>query len=195
MHLTKFAKDRHTPESGLSHFEGTDDELEEMVENIILDDMYFDQPIEGSNCRWGYRNGVLVVSVPHERFFTSTVTLQEGDKLVGEFVSRREGEAPRKQFYAVRGERSKEPAKRVNIILYRHDVLIEGNENETDAEWEIVSINARTTEEEEPINPGVLMHNHFGSDGGTATKMTDYEFVAQLKESVEYWRDKAHMEP
>ena len=38
-----------------------------------------------------------------------------------------------------------------SIVLYRHDVLVEGNDAETDCDWEIISINARLTEGDEPI--------------------------------------------
>jgi hypothetical protein len=35
------------------------------------------------------------------------------------------------------------------------------------------------------------MHNHFGSDGGTSTGLSDEEFVSMLRESFEFWQDKA----
>ena len=54
-----------------------------------------------------------------------------------------------------------------------------------------MSINARTCEDEEPITVGTLMANHFHIDGGTATGMTPEEFVAALRKSYLYWKDKA----
>jgi hypothetical protein len=42
-----------------------------------------------------------------------------------------------------------------------------------------------------PIDPMTLMHNHFGSSGGTATNMTDAELVAALRTSFMWWKDKA----
>jgi len=36
-----------------------------------------------------------------------------------------------------------------------------------------------------------LMHNHFGSDGGTRTNLSDEQFVAMLKDSFIFWSDKA----
>jgi hypothetical protein len=57
--------------------------------------------------------------------------------------------------------------------------------------WECVSLNASPVEGEMPINPMTHMHNHFGSSGGSATNMTDAEFVALLRQSFEFWKDKS----
>jgi hypothetical protein len=112
---------------------------------------------------------------------------------VGEYKARRDGEDPRKSTYALTG--SKMPARSVYVVLYSHAVLAEGNENETDADYEIVSVNASPTEEEAPIPTGALIANHLGLSGGTKTNMTDAEFVALLRKSVEYWKDKALAAP
>ena len=57
--------------------------------------------------------------------------------------------------------------------------------------WEVVSINANPFDEQMPIDPNVLMHNHFGSEGGTDTNLSDEDFVAMLRTSFEFWKDKA----
>jgi len=82
----------------------------------------------------------------------------------------------------------------VEIVLYRSDVLAEGGDNSLESStenWEIISVNASPTEGEMPIAPMTLMHNHFGSDGGTATNMTDAEFVQALRDGFKFWADKA----
>ena len=89
----------------------------------------------------------------------------------------------------------KMPAKQVEIVLYHKDVLAEDNERSTDADWEIVSINASPVKGDMPIAPGVLMANHFHWSGGTVTNMSDEEFVKQLKISAEWWIDKCLLEP
>ena len=66
--------------------------------------------------------------------------------------------------------------------------------HETDAEWEIVSVNGHPTNEPAPIAPNTLMHNHFGSDGGSNTNMTAEEFEAAMRESFEYWKNKGMMQ-
>jgi hypothetical protein len=168
---------RQTPESDFSHFDGTWDELVLRVSEAYI------------VVRQGYRDGVILVRVNPDRFYTSVVELKEGDQLVGEYIPRREGEEPRQSVRVLRKAR-KQLAKFVEIVLYRHDVLMEKNENDTDAEWEIISINAYPTDCEAPIELMTLMHNHFDSSGGTATKMSNDKFVAALEESFKYWKNK-----
>ena len=135
---------------------------------------------------------MILVRVPAEGFFTGVVTLTEGTELVGSFKARREGETPRKQVLA-KGAK-KLPAAQVDIVLYRTDVLAESGDNTLEVSqdnWEVISINASPVEGDIPINPITLMHNHFGSDGGTATNMTDEQFVAALREGFAFWADKA----
>lgn len=136
----------------------------------------------------GYRDGVILVPVDPEGFFSSVIQLKAGDKLEGEFKARREGEDPRKTLHA-KGQ--KLPAKAVDVVLYRKDVLAENKDNSTDADWEIISVNASPETGDVPIQPETLIANHFQLSGGTATNMTDSEFVAALKTSVLYWKDKA----
>lgn len=172
---------RQTELSEFSHFTGHFDELPYLVEQ------YWHKR------EAGYRDGVVLVPVAPNRFLSATVTLKPGAQLRGAFESRREGEAPRKTMRAVGGD--KVPAKHVDLVLYRQDVLAESEirflDEQSDDTWEIVSINARPTDEPEPIHPDTLLHNHFGSSGGTATNMKDAEFVEALRQSFEYWSDKA----
>ena len=170
---------RQTADSRFSHYSGTFEEAAELA----LRHMY--QPC----MRQGYRDGVLEVDVPPQGFFCPVVTLQPGDRLTGAYEARRQGEVPRKSVGVIGGKKT--PAKAVNIILYRYDVLEENKERSTECEWEIVSINARATEEPEPITVGALMANHFGADGGTSTMMDDHRFAVALRKSWEYWQDKA----
>lgn len=175
-HITKFVR-RQTSESGFSHWEIPDSVLLERIQRN------FDKK------KIGYREGVVLVPVEPDGFFSGIVQLQDGDRMVGEYKARREGEEPRKSSYALKGK--KLPAKSVWIVLYNHSVLIEKNENESEAEWEIVSINASPTDEEPPIPTGALIANHLELSGGTSTNMTDSEFVSLLRKSMEFWKDKA----
>lgn len=175
---------RQTVDSPYSHYIGSEQDLVDLVENNMCPD----------NCKAGYRDGVLSVSVPPKGFFTGVVTLEEGDKLVGEYRRRVPGETPRKTLRVSRLLAAKSPAIAVDIILYRHDVLAEKNEFDTNADWEVVSINARITKKDQPIRPMTLLANHYGADGGTATKLTAVEFEKRLQKSYEYWQDKAMLE-
>ena len=171
---------RQTAESRFSHFNGSVDQVVDIVSS------HFD------NQEPGFRDGVIQVRVPKQGFFSGVVTLTEGAELVGSFSPRRKGEASRKTVSA-KGC-SKVPAGQVDIVLYRSDVLAESGDNTLESSednWEVVSINASPVEGKEPINPMTLMHNHFGSDGGTKTDMTDEQFVAALREGFAFWKDKA----
>jgi len=172
---------RQTWDSEFSYFVGSDKDLLKLTRKSF------------KNAKPGYRDGVVLVPVDSAYFFCGSATLEEGDKLVGEYKARREGEAPAKVIRVV--GREKAPAVAVDIILYRHDVLAEDDDRSSDAEWEIISINARHTLDEMPIAVGTLMRNYFCEDGGTDTKMTAEEFVAQLKVSRKYWRDKILVAP
>lgn len=168
---------RQKPSSEFSHFEGMS---EEDVLALVKDNWEKQVP--------GYRKGVILVPVNPDGFFTPVVLLKEGDLIIGQYKSRHPGEEPRKSTKVVGSKKT--PAKAVDVVLYHKDVLAESNQRSTDADWEIISINARPTEEEEPIHPSTLMANHFVLDGGTATEMSDSEFVAALRKSVMYWKDK-----
>ena len=111
---------------------------------------------------------------------------------MGKFEARREGEDPRKVVTAIEAS-NKLPARRVDLVLYASTVLAEEGSNELPAEegnWEIISINANPFNGEMPIAPDTLMHNHFGSDGGTDTNLSDEDFVNTLRDSFEFWKDK-----
>jgi hypothetical protein len=171
---------RQTYESEFSYFQGSDEELLRLVE------MNFDLAIPG------YREGVVLVPVPPTNFVSGIAILEEGDELVGTFKARRPGELPVKE---VRVDKYKSPAMKVDVVLYAHHVLVENDEHSSDADWEIISINARPTFKEQPITPGALMRNYFQEKGGTDTKMTPEEFVEALRVSREYWRDKCLVVP
>lgn len=180
IHLNTFCSNRQTEESTLTHWEVSNTRLIELAE----------AEVEAGRTKAGYRDGVVLVSVDPAGFKTGVVELQDGDKLTGEFKSRREGETPRISISVDRNSQ-KQQAKLVEVVLYSHEVLAEGNENETDADYEIVSVNGHPTNEPAPIAPETLMHNHFGSDGGSNTNMTAEQFETAMKESFNYWKNKA----
>lgn len=186
IHVNSFVK-RQTPDSEFSHFEGTWDELQELVQSQLL---------LKKKWRRGYRPEVILVDLPPERFMSALRILKEGDQLVGEFKARREGETPRKQIRA-RGPKTR--AKAAYVVLYMSQILADDGSNELDPNvddnWEIISINASPFDGEMPINPITLMHNQFGSDGGTPTDMDNDEFVWKLEESFNFWKNKELVQP
>ena len=177
--INKFVK-RQTATSRFSYFSGSDDELLARIQQAW------------QQAKPGYRSGVILIPVEPSGFFSGVVKLQEGDALSGTYEARREGEKPRKAVVAE--GREKMPARTVDVVLYNSAVLAEDDDNELPADqnnWEVISINASPDRSEMPINPNVLMHNHFGSSGGTKTNLSDEQFVSMLRHSFIYWSDKA----
>lgn len=168
---------RQTLESGFSHYNGSWEDLEDTVEFILS----FPNKLTNEVCS-GYRDGVVLVTVPASRFYSAIVSLNEKSEMTANFAPRREGEAP---FIRVSAKAKKQPAKYAQVVLYRHDVLAENNERETDAEWEIVAIKARVTEEEEPMDPYTMARNFLHLEGGTKGDFTAEQFA----KSILYWNN------
>ncbi|ODS30970.1 MAG: hypothetical protein SCARUB_03910, partial [Candidatus Scalindua rubra] len=85
--------------------------------------------IEAGHFRQGYRGGVIIVDVDYslvKHFVCPFVRIDETTELKAEVVSRKEGEEPYIRIRAVTGEAL--PAGKVELILYRHDVLVENDE-------------------------------------------------------------------
>ena len=181
--VNPFAR-RQTAESPFSHFAG-DGGWDTLVARTVA-------AMAAGNAKQGYRDGVLEVIIEPTGILSGVAVLTDGVELVGAYKPRRPGETPRKEIRA-KGA-SKMPAATASIILYRADVLAEGGDNPLPADgggWEIISLNASPVEGDMPIDPMTLLHNHFGSDGGTATGLSDSELVAMLRKGFEFWKDKA----
>lgn len=145
----------------------------------------------------GYRPGCVLVPIDPDGcdFVSNVVQLKEGDAFGGVYAPRRPGEAPRKQIHVVGA--SKMPAKSVEVVLYSRETLAEDpHEPPVTEAWSIISVNASPLPPgtSMPMTAGTLMANHFhvpgSDDGGTSTGMTNDEFVAALRVSFEFWKDK-----
>jgi hypothetical protein len=190
--VSEFVK-RQVEESKFTHFNGTWEELRDVVELNI------------DNHSKGYRDGVILVKMPNpEMFSCSIVNIEEGlkngwiERIDSKFEERREGELPYLQIFAY-GE--KQPAKRVDVVLYRHDVLEEGDEASSDAEWEIISINGSPTENEVPMNNTTRARNILVQEGGTDVKLEDKSkeeliaFIKDMAESSTFWKSHIMVQP
>ncbi|MDD4762086.1 MAG: DUF3228 family protein [Candidatus Pacebacteria bacterium] len=167
---------RQTADSRFSHFAGSFEELASLVEANF------------SKAEPGYKDGVLRIPVPAEGFFSGVIHLTPETELVARFQPRRQGEDP---YVVVTARGEKAPAAVVEIIVYRHDVLAANNDNSTVDEWEIVSINARDTQEPEPQHPVSMARNVLGLAGGSSASYTAEEFA----KSIVYWSTRAMVEP
>jgi len=137
----------------------------------------------------GYKSGVVVLSLPPSfagfRFYSGVTVLTETTPLSARFTTRRSGEAA---FIVVEARGRKTEAVAVDIILYSRALLVEEGEHpEADTDYEIVSVNARTSEEAEPITPMAMARNFLALPGGTKAEYT----AAQFAEAILYWSTRA----
>ena len=179
---SEFVK-RQIPSSGYSHFSGTWLELASITRS------YMSVP---DRVKPGYRDGVILVSVPATAntpfggwtFYSATVTVNEKTKLVSNYAPRVPGEDP---YIRAAAKCKKQAASHVEIVCYRTDVLAEDNARSTDADWEIICIKARASDEEEPMHYYTMARNHLHMRGGTQGNFSADDFA----KSIIYWNSHA----
>ncbi len=182
--ITDFVR-RQTPESKHSHFDGTWDELLEIV-----------------HAQWHraevspHNTEVRLVPVPPElshRFYTALVEVTPDTPLRARFEPRVPGEDPFIQVEAVGFPKA--PARKAEIILYSHEVLArDGDAPPTrEADFYVVSVNTYATDEPEPMSPMTMARNFLGLKGGTRpeTPYTAEEFAR----AIVYWSRRVRTVP
>lgn len=183
--VNSFALGRHFNGESFSQWTMSPEALVAIVERAC----------DNGNVKPGYRDGVILVRLNGAGFTSPVVPLVEGDRLEGKYEARRPGETPRIEMRVVRENAKQAIAAYADVVLYASTVLAEDGDNELPAEegnFEIVSINAGVdpSGEETPLTPSTLMANHFHEDGGTATGMSDSEFVEALRKSRAFWKGR-----
>ncbi len=166
---------RQTPESKYSHFSGSFEELEKLVAEHFC------------NAIPGKRDGIVLVPVPAEEFFSGVVSVTPTTRLQTKFEARQEIEDGYMQTIALGSE--KLSATVVEIVVYGRATLLEEGKDavSTECDWEIVSILARPTIDPEPMTPVAMARNFFGLPGGTKTTYTAEEFAS----AILYWSKHA----
>ncbi len=141
----------------------------------------------------GYRKGVVIVNVEDSiknNFICPFVLIKHDTTLVSKLVYRQKHEEPYIQTRALNGTLLK--TSKVELILYSHDVLKENNENTSEAEWELISINSIPEGVDKmPIGPVTMMRNQLDLDGGTKAHYSSNEWA----ESVNFYQRYAILEP
>lgn len=136
----------------------------------------------------------LTLSIPPGAFFSPIVRMEDGDKLVGDYKPRHgQGEEPRKSIQVVKPGAVKLAAGTVEVILYSHELLLTSDDASSDADWEIITINASA--DGCPVLPDTLIANHLGLSGSTNHKKTNDDFVEELRKSVTFWNHHAQLAP
>ena len=138
--------------------------------------------------REGYRDGVRIIDVDPElssQFFCPYVKVTNETILEATVVKRQEFEESYIQIRALNGTPLKPSS--VELILYRHDVLLENNEYTTNAEWELISINAIPDGVDDlPMGPVTMMRNQLKFPGGTDAIYSSQEWAKSVYFSQKY---------
>jgi hypothetical protein len=169
---------RQTAASQFSHYEGSWEKLAELVE------AHLDQ------AKPGYMDGVKLVPVPADGFYAGVVALTAETPLQAVYAARREGEEPYVEIRA--SAAAKQPAAAVDIVIYSHDVLAADGDASSDAPWEVISVNAKLTEGDEPLSPMAMARNFLGLPGGSQGA----EYTAEdFAKAIVYWSQHAMCAP
>lgn len=158
--------------SRFSYYTGNSEQLSKLVSDNF------------DNKKEGYREGIYTVPVPSDNFYSGISKINENSIIWSRMEARRRGEEPVLTHSNLNG--TKEPAKFTEIVIYSHDVLAENNEFTTDADYEVISINA-SFDKDQPMTPETIKRNHYGNVGGTNDHKSEAEFEKDLKEAEEYW--------
>ena len=116
-------------------------------------------------------------------FICPFVKIDETTSLKAEMVRRRPEEKPYIQLRALSGTPLKTGS--VDLILYRHDVLVETNEQSNDTDWELISFHAIPEDiHNMPMGPVTMMRNQLQLTGGTKAYYKSEDWA----ESVNFWQ-------
>ena len=140
----------------------------------------------------GYRDGVRIVIGSEtllNKFVCPFVKIDSSTELKSKVVSRQKDEESYIQIRAKAGIPVE--AGRIEYILYRHDVLVENNEQSSNKAWELISIHAIPKGIKKlPIGPVTMMRNQLELKGGTKAEYTSDEWA----DSVRFWQKYAALE-
>tara|TARA_B100000073_G_scaffold344430_1_gene351247 strand:- start:648 stop:1220 length:573 start_codon:yes stop_codon:yes gene_type:complete len=152
-----------------------------------------EQKIINEEFKEGYRPEVRIVKLDKKyvnKVICPYVQLTSDIKLSAKLVKRRNNEDPYIQIRALNGKLIE--AGSVELILYNHDILLENDENTTNADWELISINAIPKGVcFMPMGPITMMRNQLGLIGGTKALYTSDEWAR----SVQFWQKFVPIDP
>ena len=171
---------RQVKESGKTYATGlTFEEISSHAEKQLINGHY----------TAGYRDGVILVKASPKlihHFICPFVKIDETTDLKAKMVRRRPEEEYYIQMRALNGTPLKTGS--VDLILYRHDVLAETNEDSTDAEWELISFHSLPEGiEKMPMGPVTMMRNQLQLLGGTKAFYESEKWA----QSIKFWQEYA----
>ena len=151
-----------------------------------------ERQLQNGNYIKGYRDGVLLAKVDKiniNKFICPFTKITSNTRLSAKLIRRRSNEEPYIQIRALNGKYL--ATKSVDLILYRRDVLLENNEQTTNADWELISFNAIPIGiNTMPMGPVTMMRNQLQLKGGTKAHFNSADWA----QSVNFWQRYAVLE-
>ena len=148
-----------------------------------------EEQLNSSIYKQGYRDGVILIPVDRrllEHFICPIIKIDENTIFETIPKRRRDDEEIYLNTKALNGTPIEIGS--VDLILYRHDVLKETQEEETDNEWELIAFHAIPEGIKElPMGPTTMMRNQLCLKGGTK----GYYSSEKWAESVNFWQKYA----
>ena len=172
----------------------TKDSMKSYTENLSFDEIAIQaqRQLACGNYKQGYRDGVIIVQVEDKllhHFICPFIRISEETKLRAVVTRRRPNEAPYIQIRALNGTPLKTGS--VDLILYRHDVLAETDEQTSDTNWELISFHAIPEGiHDMPMGPVTMMRNQLQLTGGTKAYYKSEDWA----ESVNFWQGYAMLD-
>jgi len=147
------------------------------------------QQLKKNNFKNGYRDGVIIVNVDQtlvHKFICPFVKINNKTILQAEIAKRRPDE---EHYIRIKAKNGKElETGKVELILYRSDVLKETNEQTTNCNWELISFHAIPKGVESlPMGAITMMRNQLQLKGGTKGEYSSQEWA----NSVYFWQNYA----
>jgi hypothetical protein len=138
----------------------------------------------------GYADFVRVVSIKDPSIMSPIVkiTPQNEKFLKTEMTKRREGEEEYEHRFFDSKDVKGTPAHHVDLILYTKEQLDKEKEAHTDADYDLISVNAEFSEKSVPISVETMKRNEKGPEfGGSGHKHSPEEYTV----SESFWKDHA----
>ena len=150
---------------------------------------YAEKKLKQNDFKVGYRDGVILISIDNsltKHFKCPFVKIDSNTKLKAEVKKRRENE---ENYISIKALNGKElDVEYIDLVLYRHDVLKETNEQTTDCNWELISFHAIPKGIESlPMGAVTMMRNQLQLKGGTKGKYSSQEWA----NSIYFWQNYA----
>lgn len=143
--------------------------------------------LEG-NFRKGFRDGVFLVSIDPDGFVSGIANIKDSKNILVKHGYRNPNE---ESYIQICSDGSRLSAKRVDVVIYSRDALLEGKENtDLSADYEIVSINV-SPEKEVPMDPYTMTRNQLCLTGGTKTEYPSEKWA----EAVYFWNNHTKVMP